>query len=482
MMKGPSACPQARFGASRRFALGTALTLVLAVVLVGLAAVAPRSAHADSIDVTNLAERAPDPTQVTFTARVRAPAGVKSARLIYKVRNPDGDVGGEGEATVSPGAETDVTFTLTTNGGDNQRYIPVGSTFRYHWDIEDSTGSKVSSAEKDFVFLDGRYQWRTFTEGADPPVTVYWYGNNQDRATNTLAATRASLKKVGELLQTTVPYPVKVVVWASEPDGELAQRSRGGSFDQTVLTGGTRVAPDLILVFVPDVDIVQHEVGHIVTHVAGDGPFGSLPSWIDEGTAVWAQSGPGGGYSQAVELAVRSNQPLNLRSMQANTNRPDEVNLFYGQSFSTVDYLVKTHGAAKYAELFKVFNAGASMDTALQQVYGFDQNGLYNAWRASKGLPAIAFATPVAGNFAVPEATRAPLGFPTSVAGTSGSAPQPSTGGAASTPSAADPVPTASSAGLPAAGLAVLGGTVALALVLAGGAIVILRKRPSTAG
>jgi hypothetical protein len=303
----------------RLAALGVTMLLVLTGVAI---ATPPREARADGIQVTNQAERAPDPRQVTFTARVVAPAGIKSARLVFKVRNPDGDVGGEGEATVAPGTESDVSFTLTTNGGDNQRYIPVGSTFAYHWLVEDNTGSKATSAEKEFTFLDGRYQWRNRTEGTNPPVTVYWYGNNEDRATNTLAATRASLRKVGDLLETTVPYPVKVVVWASERDGELAQRSRGGTFDASVQTGGTRVAPDLVLVFVPDMDFVQHEVGHIVTHVAGDGAFGSLPSWTDEGTAVWAQSSPGGGYTQAVELAVRSNQPLNLRSMPSGGGQP----------------------------------------------------------------------------------------------------------------------------------------------------------------
>jgi hypothetical protein len=147
-------------------------------------------------------------------------------------------------------------------------------------------------------------------------------------------ATRVALREAGDLLETTVKYPIKVIVYASEQDGEAAQRSRGRAFDATVQTGGTRVAPDLILVFVPDVDIVRHEVGHIVTHVAGDGPFSPLPSWIDEGTAVWTQSSAGGGYLGALALAILSNETLNLRSLQSPTNRPDQVNLFYGQSFS----------------------------------------------------------------------------------------------------------------------------------------------------
>ena len=455
---------------------GGAWRLPLLFLVLGLTvALSPGRANADTIDVTNLAERAPDPGSVTFTARVRAPAGVMSARLVYRVRNPDGDIGGEGESTVAPGPESDVTFTLTTNG--SERYIPVGSTFAYHWDIEDNSGSKVASEEKEFVFLDGRYQWRTRTEGTDPPITVYWYGNNETRANTALEATRVSLRVTGQLLETTVPYPIKVVVWASEPDGEAAQRSRGRSFDESVLTGGSRVAPDLILVFVPDTDIVRHEVGHIVTHVAGDGPFGGLPSWIDEGTAVWAQSSPGGGYTSAVDLAVRSNQTLNLRSLQSNTNRAEEVNLFYGQSWSTVDFLIKTYGQAKYAELFRVFSAGTTLDGALQQVYGFDQNGLYNLWRASKGLPPATFATAVAGGVPAIEATRPPLGFPTSVGG---SASEPSTGGGASTPQAGGSEPQASGGGVPATGIAVLGGTIVLVLLLGGGAVLLLRRRPAS--
>ncbi len=439
-----------------------------------LLATAVEPAHADAIDVVSQAETAKDPTGIVFTARVRASAGLKSAKLIYKVGNPDADVGGSGDVTVAPGVENDLSFSLTTNGAE--RYIPIGSSFTYHWELEDTTGSKASGPTREFVFLDGRYQWRSKTEGTLPPVTVYWYGTNDSRASIVLDATRASLKDTGDLLQASVPYPIKVIVYGSEKEGEAAQRSRGRSFDANVQTGGTRVAPDLILVFEPQVDIVRHEVGHIVTHVAGDGPFGQLPSWIDEGTAVWAQGEgqTGSGYLLALGLAIQSNKPLNLRSMQGATNKPEEVNLFYGQSFSTVDFLIKTHGREKYAQLFRDFAKGVSMDDALKGVYGFDQNGLYNEWRKSKGLAALTFATPVAGGLPAVEATRPPLGFPTASAG--GSQP-PVT---ASTPApGVEGAPADVPAGLPAAGIAVLGGTLAVALALGGGAFMLMRRKPS---
>ena len=44
------------------------------------------------------------------------------------------------------------------------------------------------------------------------------------------------------------------------------------------------------------------------------------------------------------------------------------------------------YGEEKFAQLYAVFKSGKTTDNALQQVYGFDQEGLEDAWRASLGL------------------------------------------------------------------------------------------------
>lgn len=462
---------------SHRGARAGIVGLVLALVLLGTLALEPVPAHADTIEVSAFTEKAPDPRSVTFGARINAAAGVKSARLVYRVLNPDGNVGGESIASVAPGTELDVSVELVTNGGDD-RYIPVGSTFSYSWVVEDNSGATFTSPAREFQFLDGRYNWNQRTEGTSPAVTVFWYGGNEGRATQVLDATRTSLAKVGDLLQTQVPYPIKVVVYGSESDGELAQRPRGRTFDETVSTGGTRVAPDLVLVFFPDVDIVMHEVAHIVTHVAGDGPFSQLPSWLDEGTAVWAQRSPGSGYLGALGLAIQADRTLNLRSMQSATNRPEEVNLFYGQSFSVVDYLLTSFGRERFAELYRVYHEGSPIDRALEQVYGTDTNGLYNAWRESKGLARVEFAASSGSTAPGSAATVAPLGIPTSVAGGS---TQPSTTGATDG-APVDGAATAASEeseGVPMAALAIGAGTLVLVALLAGGMFALLRKKGS---
>ncbi len=66
---------------------------------------------------------------------------------------------------------------------------------------------------------------------------------------------------------------------------------------------------------------------------------------------------------------------------------PNKVNLFYGQSWSLVSFLIDTYGEESFAQLFAEIKRGNTTDTALETVSGFDQDGLDNEWRASVGLP-----------------------------------------------------------------------------------------------
>jgi hypothetical protein len=75
-----------------------------------------------------------------------------------------------------------------------------------------------------------------------------------------------------------------------------------------------------------------------------------------------------------------------LRQITSSPGDPDAVNLFYGQSWSVVKYLNDTYGPEKFAQLFAEIKGGKRIDTALEAVYGFDQDGLDNEWRAAHGL------------------------------------------------------------------------------------------------
>lgn len=438
-----------------------ALTFALLAALFVL----PDSAHAGSVTVGEPTHTTADPRAIVFKVRVDAPAGLQSATLDYKLFNPDTTIGGSQPAEVSGAAAGEVSVTLETNSAT--RYIPIGSRFTYTWTLVDKEGARVVTPQREFIFLDGRYQWQQKTAGN---FTAYWYGDNARNADLALQAAASSTASNEALLNVKITYPIRLIIWRQESEGEMAQMPRSRTLDRETITGGTRVAPDVVHIYDPYggfVEIVKHEIAHTVTKVAGDGPFARLPSWIDEGTAVYAQSDPGGEYRSALEAAIRADSVTRLRTMTSASNQASRVNIFYGQSWSTVKFMIDKYGQPKFAEVYKVFRAGGDMDAALKQVYGVDQDGLYNQWRESVGLKPIEF--PPVTSTVVPQAqgTRAPLGIGTPSAGAA--APQGASGDAI-----AAPAEEASSKLMPAAIVGVI--TLLLAAGMGFGAFRLSRK------
>ena len=51
-----------------------------------------------------------------------------------------------------------------------------------------------------------------------------------------------------------------------------------------------------------------------------------------------------------------------------------------------MDYLISTYGWDQMNALLATFGEGTAYESALEQVYGIDLDGLEQAWRASLGL------------------------------------------------------------------------------------------------
>jgi response regulator of citrate/malate metabolism len=63
--------------------------------------------------------------------------------------------------------------------------------------------------------------------------------------------------------------------------------------------------------------------------------------------------------------------------------------LSYAESYSIVDYLIRTFGKDKMFQLLDTFRQGSTYDGALQKVYGFDTAGLNTTWQKSLGISQI---------------------------------------------------------------------------------------------
>ena len=317
-------------------------------------------AQSASVSGTSILTR--DPLSASFVIDIDDQITPQEVRFFYKILNPYGDISGDGIAEINRSSDLTYQAVFAMEMISADRYIPVGSHLLVHWEIYKKDGENITTEEERLVFLDGRYEWQSFSEDR---FSVYWYGSKNDDAMRSFLAMKSAILETEALLKTNIEYPVKLIVWRSPREGELAQRPRSAVYDSSVTTEGQRVAPDLIFAFQPAVGVVRHEAAHLVTKVAGDGPFTRVPAWLDEGTAVYMQ-GNLGPYKGAVQRAITSDKTLNLRSLTAPSNDTNLVKLFYGQSWSTVDYLISQNGEELFAELFASIKAGTVSYTHLR--------------------------------------------------------------------------------------------------------------------
>ena len=149
-----------------------------------------------------------------------------------------------------------------------------------------------------------------------------------------------------------------------------------------------------------------------------------MPTWLSEGFSVYAEGGSASKDLQTMKDALQAGTLPPLHNLEAGFSaNADEAVLSYTQSGEVISFMIKTYGRDKIGALLAAIQSGKTIDPALQQVYGFDTDGLDNAWRESLGFAPVAAgqqgtATPGAKRTAVPT-----LALWTSSFGQSGESP-----------------------------------------------------------
>src|SRR5207249_191023 len=153
---------------------------------------------------------------------------------------------------------------------------------------------------------------KTVNDGA---VTVYYYRNAEPLARDILNAAKETEKKSGGLLG-TMGRPFKVMLYNTPSELIGAQRPEASATRaQEILRVGVAYAgEDVVQVFggstLGALDTARHEITHLFEHWAAGN---SIPTWIDEGLAVWGQNDPGPEYRNSLNRAIASDNLLLLR-------------------------------------------------------------------------------------------------------------------------------------------------------------------------
>jgi hypothetical protein len=129
-----------------------------------------------------------------------------------------------------------------------------------------------------------------------------------------------------------------------------------------------------------------HELTHVLVGHLTFSCLGFIPTWLNEGLAMYGEGGPAAAEVNQFDQAKTANQLLALSSLAgAFSDEANRANLSYTEAYSVVNYLIQTYGRDKMTALLISLRNGNTIDQALQSAYGFDTNGLEDVWRASIG-------------------------------------------------------------------------------------------------
>ncbi|MCC6498657.1 MAG: hypothetical protein IT313_00170 [Anaerolineales bacterium] len=366
------------------------LTLLLTVSLL-LPTSALAAASADFADNTvdfNFPETA------TFHATITSNTEIQSIVLEYgNEQETCGDVVAKAFPQFTPGKSVDAEWTWEMRQSGS---LPPGAKLWWRWRVTDANGSETVSETKTAVWLDEVHDWKTLDEGQ---INFHWYNGNESFARDLLGAAQNGLKFNATQSGLVADAPIDIYIFANTND------LRDAILYEPSWTGGQAFPEqDIVILGISRDDLVWgrdsivHELTHVLVGHLTFSCLGDVPTWLNEGLAVFSEGELDSASQQQLDDAVKDNTLLSLRSLSAGFSEvSDKAYLSYSQSFSVVKFLVETYGQAKMTELLTALRDGLTIDEALRQTYNFNVEGLEDEWRAAIGAqPRAVSAQPTA--------------------------------------------------------------------------------------
>ncbi len=360
---------------------------------------AASSARADQgIQILDSAYEVQFSKSIQFRLQVETENEITSVTLYY--RRPGEGLTVKVPIEVSYGQDT-FSHTWELEPGE----LPLGSQIEHEWRIADAAGNELTTLPVILNYEDDRFSWDVIQHDH---IILFWYGSREDEARRLVGYADSTLARLQDEMGVMLDQPVRIYVYRNKTDMSLALPRTSEAYDDRILTLGVVVDEATLLLLGSQRDVegtIAHELSHIVVGLATDNPYSSLPRWLDEGLAMYAEGELPSANRTSLERAVQRDQLISVRSLSGYTGDPSQVDLFYGEVYSLVEYLLDTYGKAKMARLLDALAGGITQEEALQRAYEFDLDELDAQWRRSLGLQPRGTSTPST-PVAAPEAQR----------------------------------------------------------------------------
>ncbi len=369
---------------------------VLATVLLALIALGPfacQEAPADQATYVNLNgfrvglydPQVEFPNSISFDLAVEAESDISRIALHYQTEKlspvPVTSIVFPSFETASE-AKASWKWDMRKTGG-----LPPGTRIRYWWAIQDAEGNSAETGVASVTFADQHHAWESL---ATDRITLYWYQGSSSFAQQLLNAAEGSLDRLATEIGAELSDRAQVYVYAGTQD------LRNAMIYPPEWTGGVAYTEyGIVAIGISTDDLVwgkramAHELAHLVVHrLVYSGYDVGLPTWLDEGLAMYIEGELSSYLTAVLNDAVAHQELFSIRSLCGSfPTATQEAYLAYAQSYSLVEFLLQEEmgGKGNVLQLLDCFKQGSGYVDALDQVYGLDIDQLDGLWRQYVG-------------------------------------------------------------------------------------------------
>lgn len=346
----------------------------------GEQAPAKEAIQLDGFDVLLSQPKLEFPHTISFEVEVTAQAEISRITLEYQVQKTNVfPVTSVTFPLYEPGDQvtTSWTWDMRQTGG-----LPPGTDLSYWWTFEDADGHAAQTPARSISFDDERHSWHTLSSSG---LTLYWYDGTNSFAQQLMSAAEQALGRVADDTGAELQDGADIYIYADSQDLLSAmvypQEWTGGVAYTEYHTIAIGISPSNLTW---GKGAMAHELAHLAVQQATFSGYGvSLPTWLEEGIAMYSEGPLSPDLQSVLNNAIVQNKLFTVKSLCSPFPAdPASAYIAYAQSYSIVKYLIDERGGqAKMLQLLNAFKQGSGYVEALEQVYGLDIVQLNTLWR-----------------------------------------------------------------------------------------------------
>ncbi|MDD4875899.1 MAG: peptidase MA family metallohydrolase [Dehalococcoidales bacterium] len=355
------------------------ISIIILTTLLFLVLLSPTIVQAQNkITILDSSVEAEFPSGLSFNLSAKSDVNIIDIRLCYVVDQASfAQVTSEVYIEFVPATNIDAhwEWDMRKTGG-----LPPGSNVDYWWIVVDTNNNRVETTPSRIQFDDNRYPWQSLTQNE---ITIYWYQGNKTFAQEIMLSAQQALNQLANDTGAKLNKPVQLYIYAD------ATHLQSAMIYPQEWTGGVAYTRYGILAIGISPSnpnwgkrAIAHELTHLTIHQMTLNPYNNLPTWLDEGLAMYTEGPLSPEYIAYLNKAAIKNNLISTQSLSSPFSAyAEESYLSYAQSYSLVEFLISNYGQDKMLSLLNNFRQGSSYNRALEKVYGFDMAELDTLWK-----------------------------------------------------------------------------------------------------